>query len=127
MIMVDKKTGTPFGTIGHTNIDLKNRVCIYGRLLLGDSAYAQHPSFWEAIFVFGDYSYTFADIEYIHVVKENRRAVRFDKMLGFVPNTGEIKYPEELLVNGMEQEEFYRDKEMYLRVRKKLFSLLTEN
>lgn len=34
-IMVDKKTGTPFATIGNTDIDLKNKVCINGRLLLG--------------------------------------------------------------------------------------------
>ena len=97
LIMVDKKTGTPFATIGNTDIDLKNRVCINGRLLLGNSEYAQHPAFWEGYFLQADYTYEFVDIEYIHVVYENKKAMKFDRLFGFVPNEGEIKYPSELL------------------------------
>ncbi len=120
-IMVDKKTDTPFATLGHTEIDLKNRVCIGGRLLLGNSDYAQHPAFWEGYFLTEDHTYEFVDTEYIHVVYENHKAMRFDKSLGFIPNDGEIKYPNETLVNGMRLQELYRTKDMYLKVRERLF------
>ncbi len=124
MIMIDKETNLPFGTIGLTDLDRENKVCIMGRLLLGNTDYAQHPAFWEAVFIFSDYTYTLADIDYIHVVKENRNALRLNKILGFIPNESEIKYPDELFVNGMEQIELYRTKEMYLKMREKLFNVL---
>ncbi len=123
-IMTDKKNGTPFGTIGRTNIDKKNKVCISGRLILGNSDYALAPAFWESFFVLADYSYTFVDVEYIHVVKENRKAMTLDKTLGFVPNEQEVKFPNECFVNGLEQQELYRTKEMYLKIREKLFDKL---
>ncbi|MBQ9487910.1 MAG: N-acetyltransferase [Selenomonadaceae bacterium] len=123
-IMTDKETGTPFGTIGRTNIDLKNKVCISGRLILGNSDYALTPAFWESFFVLADYSYTFVDVEYIHVVKENRKAMTLDKTLGFVPNEQEVKFPNECFVNGLDQQELYRTKEMYLKIREKLFDKL---
>ncbi len=71
-----------------------------------------------------DYSYTFVDVEYIHVVKENRKAMTLDKTLGFVPNEQEVKFPNECFVNGLEQQELYRTKEMYLKIREKLFDKL---
>lgn len=123
-IMTDKKTGTPFGTIGRTNIDLKNKVCILGRLILGNGDYALSPAFWESFFVLADYSYTFVDVEYIHVVKENRKAMTLDKTLGFVPNEQEVKFPNECFVKGLDQQELYRTKEMYLKIREKLFDKL---
>ena len=123
-IMVDKENFKPFGTIGRTNIDLENKVCIYGRLLLGNSAYAMSPTFWESFFVLADHSYSSVDVEYIHVAKENRKAMRLDRTLGFVPNEQGIKFPQECFVNGLNQQELYRTKEMYLKIREKLFDRL---
>ena len=120
-IMLDKKTQTPFGTTGFTDLDRKNRVAIGGRLMLGDESFAHHQAFFESFFVGSDHIYGMIDIQYAHVVKNNRKALRLNKMFGYLPNTDKIEYPHELFRNGMEQQEFYRTKEMYLKIRKKLW------
>lgn len=120
-IMLDKKTQTPFGTTGYTDLDRKNRVAIGGRLMLGDERFAHHPAFFESLFVGSDHIYEMIDTQYIHIVKNNRKALQLNKIMGYVPNTGKIQYPHELFRNGMEQKEFYRTKEMYLKIRKKLW------
>ena len=119
MIILDKATNTPIGTTGWTDFDAENRRCICGRLLLGRKDFAGSPAFIERVFLLGDFLYQFVDVEFIHVVKKNRRALHINKILGFVPNTGEIQYPRELFVNGMEQIELYRTKEMFLEIRRK--------
>ena len=126
LIIIDKATNTPIGTTGWTDIDLKARRCIKGRLLLGDNKYGRHPAFMEGLFLATDYIYQFVDIQYGHVVKENFKSVQNGKWMGFELNTGEIQYPHELLVNGMEQQEFYCTKEMYLKARKRNFERFFE-
>lgn len=123
-ILIDKETLKPFGTIGHTDFDAEKRRCIGGRLLLGDESYANHPAFFESFFVGTDVIYNDVDVMYIHVVKNNKKALQVNKMFGFIPNKGEIQFPKELFVNGMEQIEMYRTKEMYFKVREKLFNQL---
>lgn len=127
MVTIDKATGTPIGTTGHTDLDREQRRCIGGRLLLGRPEFANQPAFLESFFVGTDYIYNIIDIQYIHVVKKNRRALQINKFMGFAPNTGEIQYPRELLVNGMEQVEMYRTKEMYLAVRDKILNRLGDS
>ena len=126
LVMIDKETMTPFGTTGWTDFDAEKRRLIGGRLILGNSHYANKPAFVEAFVILGDYLYDFVDIQYGHVVKENRRAIRFNKFFGSVENKGEIQYPHELFVNGMEQIEFYRTKEMYLEIRKNIYEFLED-
>ena len=126
-IIIDKEKNIPFGTTGYTDLDRENRTIIGARLLLGNESYAHHQAFLESCFVSADYIYRLADIQYGHVVKNNRRAFRLNKVVGFIPNTSEIKYPQELLVNGMEQIELYRTKEMYLKTRKKIFENLNDS
>lgn len=124
MVMVDKKTGLPFATLGWTDMNLSKRECIMGRLLLGDSSFNNSPSFLEAFFLLGDYLYNLTDTVFIHVGVENKKALRLNKRFGFVPNTGKIHYPHELTVNGdpnRRQIELYRTKAMYQIVRKKMF------
>lgn len=125
-LIIDKEKNIPFGTTGFTDLDRKNRVAIGGRLILGDANYAHHPAFMENFFVGSDHIYNLIDTQYIHVVKKNRKAIQLNKIMGFVPNTGKIQYPHELFRNGMEQQEFYRTKEMYLNIRKKLWENLVE-
>lgn len=129
MVMVDKKTGIPFATLGWTDMDVAKRECIMGRLILGNPAFNNSPAFLEAFFLLGDYLYSLADIVYIHVGVENRKALRLNKRFGFIPNEGKIRYPHELIVNGdpnRKQIEHYRTKEMYQLVRKKLFEDIKE-
>lgn len=123
-VLVDKKNMMPFGTVGHTDHDMERRCCIGGRLLLGDESYANHPAFFEGFFVGGDDLYKDVDTIYIHVVKNNRKALQLNKMMGYVLNTGEIRYPQELFRNGHEQVELYRTKEMYLKVRQRFYENL---
>lgn len=123
-IFIDKEKNIPFGTIGWTDFDKQKKRRIGGRTIVGDSNYFQHPAFIEGNFLISDLSYKNVEIEYIHVVKKNRKALRMNKILGFLPNDEEIQFPHELFVNGMEQQEFYRTREMYLNVRKKIFENL---
>ena len=127
LLIIDKETQTPFGTTGYTDFDEKNRVNIGARLLLGNENFAQHSAFIEGLVISSDYFYKFVDVQYSHVVKKNAKALRMNKFLGYVQNKGEIKYPQELFRNGMEQVEFYRTKEMYLKVRKRIFENLEDS
>ena len=123
-IIIDKQNMKPFGTTGHTDLDIEKKCCIGGRLLLGDESYANHPAFFESFFIGTDIIYETIDIMYAHVVKQNKKALKLNKMLGFIPNTGEIQYPHELHRNGHDQVELYRTREMYLKVRDKIFDKL---
>ena len=118
MVMIDKETLTPFGTIGWTDFDSEKRRLISGRFMLGNSDYAHKPAFVESGIVFGDYIFNFIDIQYCHVVKQNKKAIHINTLGWFLPNNGEIQYPNELFINGMEQIELYRTKEMYLAMRR---------
>ena len=126
-IAVDKQTEIPFATQGWTKLDRVNKKINGGRLMLGNPEYAKKPAFMESFFVVGDFIYSVADTEYIHVVKDNKKALRINKMMGFIPNTGQIQSPQELFVNGMEQIEFYRTKEIFLKIRKKFLENLNNS
>ena len=127
MIFLDKEKSIPFATIGWTDMDKDNRCCILGRLILGNQEYRNHPGFLEGFFLLADYLYQFVDVMYIHLAGENRKAHRLNKMLGFVPNQGEMKYPQEAVVNNINQKEFLRTKDMYRTVRKKLYEDLKDS
>ena len=129
MVMVDKKTGTPFGTLGWTEMDTEKRMCIMGRLILGNSEFKNAPAFLESFFVLSDYIYSFVDTVYIQLDPNNKKACRLNKRFGFVPNKGVIQYPKALIVDSKpdcKQIEHYRTKEMYQVVRKKLFEDIQE-
>ncbi len=119
LIILDKATNTPIGTKGWTNFDAERRRCISGRLLFGNENFARHPAFAEGTLLSYDYTFKLVDVQYSHVVKENFKSAEHIKHFGFVENTGEIQYPAELFVNGMELREYYCTREMYLAARKK--------
>ena len=80
----------------------------------------------EAYLLFQDYMYEEMQVKtaYIHVVDENVKVISLNKKWGYVPNKGVIRFPNELLVNGMKQTEYYRTYEQYQKNRKKIIKIL---
>lgn len=126
MVMVDKETGIPFGTNGWTNYDSEEKVCIHGRAMIGEYEYRATRQMIEGYTLFQDYLYESmnVDVIYIHVVNENKQVISFNKRWGYVINEGDIRYPNELLVNNMQQTEFYRTYNQYKNARAKIINIL---
>ncbi|WP_294149070.1 GNAT family N-acetyltransferase [uncultured Selenomonas sp.] len=127
LIMVDKKDGTPFGTLGWTDMDPERRQCISGRLLLGNSTYRNSGQLLESFFLHSDYLYQFVDRMYAHIGVKNRKALHINRLLGFHPNEAEIQYPAELFVKGdhaRPQIEYVRTVQEYERKKEKFAGIL---
>ena len=110
LVVVDKENDTPFATMGWTDHDVERHRCITGRLLVGDRRYRGSAHFAEATLLFADYVYDTlgVDVCYAHIVRENAASLRYHEKYGFHPNEGEMQFPEERIVNGMEQIEYLR-------------------
>ncbi len=121
LIVIDKKTATPIGTQGWGNMDFENKICTGERLILGDRNFQGAPSFLESFFTIGDYLYKFVNVMYGHVVKQNKHTLNLDIMVGWQLNKGNVQFPKNLFVNGMEQLELYRSKEMFLAAKQRIF------
>ncbi len=126
LVMVAKEGDVPFGTVGWTYYNPEERICVPGRFLVGNHDYRASTEFLEVNLLHMNYLYDVLQIEheYIHVVKANRKALSFNKSIGFRENAGVIRFPQELCVNGMEQIELHRGKEQIPGVRAHLTSLL---
>ena len=118
MIMIDKESMKPFATLGWTDFDCEKKQCILGRLMLSDSGYAS--ALMEGNILLSDYLYEFVDVMYAHVGIHNRKALRWDFMMGFEKHSGEWEYPSEALVNNVEQCEIFRTAEKHYETRKLL-------
>ena len=57
LVIVDKKQNIPFATMGWIDYDREQRLCITGRLLVGDRRYRGSLLFVEATVLFADYMY----------------------------------------------------------------------
>ena len=119
LVVVDKKRNVPFATMGWTDYDREQRLCITGRLLVGDRRYRGSLFFAEATVLFANYMYGPFGIDtcYAHIVCDNIASVRYHEKYGFHRNDGSSKFPEEIIVNGMRQEEYVRSKEDWAAVR----------
>lgn len=126
MILIDRETGTPFGTSGWTHMDLAKKQCIAGRSLIGNLEFRSSLPSVECGVILSDYLYSFVDTMYCHVVTENRKVIALNKHGGYAISTADIKYPEECLVNEMTLTELFRTKEMYKRANKKWASYFPE-
>ena len=96
-----------------------------GRLILGNPLYRNSGAFVESFFLLSDYLYNWVENIYIHVSLKNKKALRLNKKLGFIPNEKGIVYPDELFVQGDEsrpQLELFRDKARYEKVKKMMFT-----
>ena len=80
----------------------------------------------EAYLIFQDYMYEkmLVKTAYIHVVDENTKVISLNRRWGYIPNKGEIRFPKELLVNGMKQTEYLRTSEQYEKAREKIIKIL---
>ena len=113
LVVVDKEHDTPFATMGWTAYDAERHRCITGRLLVGDRRYRGSAHFAEATLLFSNYVYDTlgVDVCYAHIVRENAASLRYHEKYGFRRNEGEMQFPEERIVNGMEQVEYLRRRE----------------
>lgn len=119
LVVVDKQNDVPFATMGWTDHDREARLCITGRLLVGDRRYRGSPHFAEASILFADYMYGAfgVDVCYAYVVCENTTSIRYHEKYGFHRNDDIPQFPNELIVNGMRQEEYVRSKEDWSAIR----------
>ena len=119
LVVVDKENDTPFATMGWTDHDVERHRCITGRLLVGDRRYRGSTHFAEATLLFADYVYDTlgVDVCYAHIVRENDASLRYHEKYGFRQNEGEMQFPEERIVNGMEQVEYLRRRADWCSVR----------
>ena len=119
LIVVDKKNDTPFATMGWTDYNSAARICITGRLLVGDRRYRGSLHFIEASLLFADMVYNAfgVDVCYAHIVNANTPSVRYHEKYGFRRNEGNARFPDELNVNGLPQMEYVRTREDWLAVR----------
>lgn len=113
-IMIDKKNDIPFGTIGWTDYDASKKICIAGRLLVGDWLYRGSLHWKEAAKIANDFLYNSLGVEFVyaHVVKENIASIKWHEKWGYTRNLN-FKFPKEKIVNNMEQYEYIRSKKMY--------------
>lgn len=113
-IMIDKENNIPFGTIGWTDYDACERICIAGRLLVGDWLYRGSLHWKEAAKIANDFLYNSLGVEFVyaHVVKENIASIKWHEKWGYTRNLN-FKFPKEKIVNNMEQYEYIRSKKMY--------------
>lgn len=116
-VMVDKATNKPFGTIGWTDYDIDKKVCIAGRLLVGEIEYRGSNQWKEAAKLVNDYLYYVLGVEemYAHVVIQNVVSRKWHKKWGYEENDLFV-FPDEQFVNGMEQREYIRRKDGYMRI-----------
>lgn len=114
-IVVDKEHNKPFATIGYTDYDSQNKICITGRLLVGEKEYKGSKVWQEGVLIFNNYMYNSLKIDkmYAHIVKENIASIKWHEKWGYTKSFTEFYFPNELYVNGMEQEEYYRTRESY--------------
>lgn len=120
-IIIDKENSVAFATMGYTNYDLNEKICITGRLLVGEHEYKGSKKWEEGIFLFNDYIYNRlkVNIMYAHVVVENIASIKWHLKWGYTKNCKQIRFANELEVNGMKQSEYYRTKNDYNKNLKK--------
>ncbi len=125
-IMIDKEKNKPFGTIGWTDYDNVQNVCVSGRVLIGESEYRGSIQGTEAMILFGDYLYENLGVDkvYGHAAASNKKVVAWNKKLGFHKSKDTIKFPEHIYVNGIEHDEYLRTKDDYLDARGKIIKLI---
>lgn len=122
LIVVDKENDTPFATMGWADYDPAARICITGRLLVGDRRYRGSLHFAEASLLFADMVYDVFGVDtcYAHIACDNIASIRYHEKYGFHRNEGSAHFPDELNVNGMRQTEYLRSREDWLAVRENI-------
>lgn len=122
-IVIDKENEAPFATIGYTDYDENKKICIIGRLLVGELQYRGSDKWREGTYVFNEYIYNILNVNvaYAHIVCENIASIKWHKKWYYKENKFKVQFTDELFVNGMKQKEFYRTKEEYNSLKLKSF------
>lgn len=117
LIVVERFSGRPVATMGWTDMDYKEKRCVGGRLLMPDKSDAE--LLLEAEFLSISYILEGVDDIYCHVALDNKRALRWNKALGYRRHTSdeEIVYPDNIVVNNIKHVELILDKENFKRAR----------
>ena len=125
-VLIDKKNNVPFGTLGYTDYNAKEKICVSGRALIGNCNYKGSKEFNEAIILRNDYLYyqLMVDTIYCHLAIDNKKVISFNKKMGLIKNENKIKFPDKLYVKNIKQEEWYRTKKQYEDVRIKIMNIL---
>lgn len=125
-VLIDKKNNVPFGTLGYTDYNSKEKICVGGRALIGNSNYIGGKEFNEAVILLNDFLYNDLNVEVIygHIAINNKKIISWNKKMGFIKNLNNIRFENELNVNGIKQEEWYRTKSGYEKARMKIVNLL---
>lgn len=126
LVMVDKRSNTPFGTIGWTDFNENTKTCISGRLLVDSTKYRASKEFLEATLLYNNYIYYSlgAMTVYAHIVRENKASLSWSKNWGFRLNLEEIFFPNELFVNDMVQDEYIRNIDDYIKIKNRVEKIL---
>ena len=125
-VLIDKNNDVPFGTLGYTDYNANEKICVSGRALIGNSNYIGSKEFNEAVILLNDFLYNDLNIEVIygHIAINNKKIISWNKKMGFKKNLNNIRFENELNVNGINQEEWYRTKAEYEKARLKIINLL---
>jgi len=127
LIFMEKTTGIKFGTVGTYDLSEKHRCTVTGRLIVGERQFRGSPELLEGMLLFYDFLFYEMSLHklYCHVVKDNKRAMLFNRRFGFVENTEEIIYPHHCEVNNMKLVEMVCDLKNYERKKIELTPILS--
>ena len=126
-VMVDKANNKPFATMGYTDYDADEKICISARLL-ADRAYQGSIHLIEGLFLFFDCVYNRLNVEkiYSHVVRENLASLRLQKRFGLFENTGLPRFPEYLKASKFPMVEIIGTRGTFEASRSKIEKFLNE-
>jgi len=124
-IFFDNKTNKRFGMIGYNDYLPLEKICIAGRLLVGEKNFRGSVQVLEANLLF--YHYLFDTLQlktvYCHIVHQNKKAISLDTKLGFYPSEV-VRFPEYLKVNNLEQFEMMMTQESFEKCYTKLMPIV---
>lgn len=125
-IMVDKANNKAFATIGWTDYMPHENIVIAGRVLVGEYKYSASKELIEGYLLLYDYLYEIYGVKvvYSHVVNDNKKVVSLLQRFGFSKNIDCVRFPTELIVNGMYQTEYAMIFEKYIPVREKIKNII---
>jgi len=114
-VFVENQGGTRIGTLGLNDYDPIKRIGIAGRLLIGEKAYRGSFELLEGNILFHDFLWEVLLLSevYCHIVKQNRKSISLFTRLGFLPNTGDVVFPDYCHVRDMELVEMVNTRERY--------------
>lgn len=125
-VLVDKETGTPFGTSGWTDYDPARRLCIWGRLMAGERPFQGSVQLIEGILLAVGYFFDTLDVDlaYSHPVAKNDASVRLNHRFGFFEHEGAPAFADHMNVANDPMTELVATRASFAKARKKIEAFL---